>query len=205
MTACSLITERRSRRKSLARNEQERQNSMIARIQNVDILDLPADALIYSTNVLLNCSGGIGACLVERYGQQVQDDLHGILRERGTRFVERGSIFQLVTQGMPYKMLFHTVPSNGFYETTEGIITDILRQCLEACLQSGQVKTIAVSALATGYGRLPFDEFFRIAASVFSEHRFAPIDSVTICIQDGYLFRVTSEQIFEESLPLMLV
>ncbi len=48
---------------------------MIARILNIDVLDLPADALIYSSNVLLNCSGGVGACLVERYGKQVQVDL----------------------------------------------------------------------------------------------------------------------------------
>lgn len=61
---------------------------------------------------------------------------------------------------------------------------------------------MAVSALATGYGRLPFDEFFRIAAAVFAEARFAALDSVTICIQDDYLFRVTCEQIAEEGLPL---
>lgn len=103
---------------------------MTARIQNIDILDLPADALICSTNVLLNCSGGIGACLVERYGREVQEDLHSILHDRGVRFVERGSVFQLVSRGMPHRMVFHTVPSNGFYETTADIIAGILRHCL---------------------------------------------------------------------------
>lgn len=150
---------------------------MTAQIQNIDILDLPAEALIYSTNVLLNCSGGIGACLVERYGRQVQEDLHGILRERGIRFVERGSVFQRVSRGMPLQMVFHTVPRNGFYETTGDFIADILRHCLGECLQSGRVRTVVVSALATGFGQLPFDEFFRIAAAVFAEERFAALDS----------------------------
>jgi hypothetical protein len=35
-------------------------------IKCMDVLDLKADALIYSTNVRLNCTGGVGACLLER-------------------------------------------------------------------------------------------------------------------------------------------
>lgn len=178
---------------------------MIARIQNIDVLDLPADALIYSTNVLFNCTGGVGACLVERYGRAVQTDLHALLRERGIKFAEQGSVFQHVTKGMPYKKVFHTVPCDGFYDTTQEIVKGVLRTSLGECVRAGDIHTVALSALATGYGHLQFDNFFRIASSVLNEELFAPIKSVTICIYDDYSFNMASEQITEESLPLIMV
>ena len=175
---------------------------MIARIQKIDVLDLPADALIYSTNVLLNCTGGVGACLVERYGKQVQVDLHALLSKRGIKFATRGSVFQKVTEGMPYKKVFHTIPCDGFYDTTEEIVADVVRSSLSNCVDAGDVRTVALSALATGYGHLGFDEFFRIASSVLAEEAFGTLDTVTICIEDDYSFSLASEQIGEEALRL---
>ena len=175
---------------------------MIARIQNIDVLDLPADALIYSTNVLLNFSGGVGACLVERYGKHVQVDLHIMLSDRNIKFAERGSVFQHVSEGMAYKKVFHTIPSDGFYDTTQEIVASVLRASLSECVDAGNVHTIALSALATGYGHLGFDDFFRIAASVLAEEAFAELGNATICIADEYSFRLASELINNESLAL---
>ena len=175
---------------------------MNATIQNIDVLDLPTDVLVYSTNVLLNCSGGVGACLVKRYGKHVQDDLHSLLHDQDTRFAPRGSIFQLVSTGMPYSKVFHVVPSDGFYNTTSEIVADILRRCLRECLQDPAIRSIALSALATGYGHLEFDEFFRIASTVFAEEEFAAIESVTICICDEYSYNLAKNLILEEKLFL---
>lgn len=177
---------------------------MIACIQHIDILDCPADALIYSTNVLLNCSGGVGACLLGRYGGEVQKDLHSFLDKRGIRHLERGTVLQHVTTGMPYQKVFHTVPCDGFYETTKEIIADILRQSLQECVDGGAVRTIAMSALATGYGHLGYEEFFRIATSVLAEEAFASLELVTICIEDDYSFKLASEQIRDEGLRLLI-
>lgn len=91
---------------------------MTSLIQLSNVLDVPADALIYSTNLLFNCSGGVGAALMRRYGPHVQSDLHAILLRRGSRFANRGDVEEWVSQGMPYHAVYHTVPSNGFYETT---------------------------------------------------------------------------------------
>lgn len=176
---------------------------MLAGIQNIDVFDLPADALIYSTNVLLNCSGGVGACLVERYGKQVQADLHGLLYDKGVKFAEQGDVFQHVSEGVPYKKVFHTIPCDGFYETTEEIVRGILRRCLAECVNAKDVRSVAFSALATGYGRLGFDSFFRIAAAVFGEEEFSPIETATICIYDSYLYSLAAEQIRTEALDLV--
>ena len=173
-------------------------------VKNIDLLELPADALVYSTNVLLNCTGGVGACLLERYGKQVQTDLHQLLSDRGTRFAEQGAVFQHVTDGMPYKQVFHTVPCDGFYDTTEEIVKGILRYCLEQCSATEDIRTIAMSALATGYGRLLFDDFFRIASSIFTENNYPGIDTITICVSNDYSYRLVIEQTTKEKLRVKL-
>ena len=173
-----------------------------AGIQNIDVLDLKADALIYSTNVILTCSGGVGACLVKRYGRHVQDDLHGLLRDQDIKFADQGSVFQLVSSGMAYSKGFHTIPCDGFYNTTPEIVTEILGRCLRECVASPAIRSVALSALATGYGRMGYDEFFRVASSVLADSEFASLDSVTLCIYDPYSYSLAREQISEESLNL---
>lgn len=178
---------------------------MIRAIKNVDILDETADALIYSTNVLLNCSGGVGAGLVARYGTIVQTDLHQFLSERGTKFVERGEIFEHVSQGMPYQQVFHTIPSNGWYETTPEIIESIIFECLTQSIQREDIHKVVMSVLATGYGHLPYDDFFRIANKVLNKNLFASIDEIIITIFDPYAFELAAEQIKDESLNLTII
>lgn len=103
---------------------------------------------------------------------------------------------------MPYSKVFHVVPSDGFYDTTSEIVADILRRCLSECLQDPTIRSIALSALATGYGHLEFDEFFRIASTVFAEEDFAAIEAVTICICDDYSYNLARNLILEENLIL---
>lgn len=174
-------------------------------IKNIDILDEPADALIYSTNVLLNCSGGVGADLVKRYGQNVQADLHKFLTDKGTKFAQRGDIYEHVTDGIPYAKLFHTVPSNGWYETTPEIIKTIIGSCLSRSLEHGNIKTVVMSVLATGYGTLLYEDFFRIANQVINQSTFLPIEKIIIAIHDPYAFDLASQQIKDESLSLSII
>ncbi|MGF1657129.1 MAG: macro domain-containing protein [Verrucomicrobiales bacterium] len=173
-------------------------------IQNIDVLDLTADALIYSTNVLLNCTGGVGACLVARYGEQVQTDLHQLLRQRNIKFADQGAVFQMVTEDMPYKRVFHTIPCDGFYNTTKEIVESVLRVSLRECIQA-EVQTVALTALATGYGHLGFDAFFRIAAQVLADPEFAKIQTTTICLDDPIAFDIARDQVLEEELNLAVV
>lgn len=175
---------------------------MRAGIQRIDVLDLDVDALIYSTNVMLNCSGGVGACLVNRYGREVQEDLYRLLHDRGSKHAERGEVIQHVSAGLPYSRVFHTLPCNGFYETSFEIISDILHRCLRECVSSPDVRSIALSALATGYGHLKYEEFFPIAASVIADPEFASLESITIGIYDEYSFELACRVIKSQGLPL---
>lgn len=127
---------------------------MPASIRNIDIVDLPADALVYSTNVFLNCSGGVGASLLGKYGDHFQKELHNLLTESGRRYAEQGTIFRHVPSGLPYQMIFHTVPCDGFYETSDEIVTDTLETALLECDSTPGISSVTMSALAAGYGRI---------------------------------------------------
>ena len=174
-------------------------------IKCIDLLDEPADALVYSTNVLLNCSGGVGAALMARYGTIVQEDLHQILADRGHRFVQRGEVLEHVSAGMPYKCVYHTVPSDGFYDTTPEIVQDVLRQALRGCCESGDVSSVVMSALATGFGHLQFEDFFGVAAPVLVEEEFASLERITICVELEYSFELAKKQVAVDGLPLEVV
>ena len=153
-------------------------------IKNIDIVDEQADAMIYSTNVMLNCTGGVGACLLVRYGRHVQTELHGLLAARGTQFASQGEIFEHVCKGMPYRKLFHTVPNDPLYNASPEIVEGILRRCLAQCAEDDNIRSLAVSALATGYGHLEFEDFFRVADKVLNDEAYAAIERISICIAD---------------------
>jgi hypothetical protein len=63
-------------------------------IRHADLLEAPSDALVYSTNVGLHLSGGVGAQLLERYSWGLQERLHACLEGRRLarrRWHKRGS------------------------------------------------------------------------------------------------------------------
>lgn len=158
-----------------------------------DVLDEPADALIYSTNVLLNCTGGVGGALLERYGMPVQTALHGWLASCGLRFASQGDVIDLVASGMPYRHVLHTVPCDGMYDTSPAIVTRVLAQALEICAADPLVRRVAVSALATGYGHLPFDDFIPIAASLMTSPHFDSLAEIVVCFRHEEDFRRANE------------
>ncbi len=144
-------------------------------IKHCNIVDDPADALVYSTNILLNCTGGVGASLLERYGPKFQVELHEILKNRGSRFADQGEVINHVPVGLPYRYLLHTTPCDAMYDTTPEIAEDVLLRALAICAGDPAVRRVAVSALATGFGHLGFDAFVSIAARVFNDLRFTPL------------------------------
>ena len=171
-------------------------------IKHCNIVDDPADALVYSTNVLLNCTGGVGAALLERYGMKFQTELHGILGSRGTRFANRGEVIDHVPAGLPYRHLLHTTPCDGMYDTTPEIVEDVLSRALAVCTEDPAVRRVAVSALATGFGHLRFDDFLPIAARVFHNLHFVSLTDIVLCIDDAFVFQLARDMIQEENLAL---
>ena len=178
--------------------------SPLLKIKHINALELEADALIYSTNVLLNCTGGMGADLVERYGVGFQEELHGVLAKRGTRFASQGEVIDLTPAGVPYKKILHTLPCDPMYETSDEILTDVLSKALRICADAGDIRTVAMTALATGYGRILFDDFLRLMNRFFYQNtdNFSPVESVTLCVNNDYSYKLAQDQIREEELAI---
>lgn len=157
------------------------------RIRKLDILDQPAEALIYSTNVELNCSGGVGGALVDRYGTEVQTALHDLLVAAGTQRVPQGSVWEQTLPCMPYRVVFHTVPTNRWHQTNPAMVAQVLAHALKRCVELG-IRSIALSALATGFGDLILEDFLTLADGVLRDPAFQPIHAITLCLNDAPAF-----------------
>ena len=170
--------------------------TLIATIYNGDILEVDADALIYSTNVMLNCTGGVGGALMMRYGPSIQQQLHATLNEplHGPRFATQGDVIRLPIREISYAEIFHTVPCDALYRTTPEIVEAILHRCLSDCEKTTAIRSIALSALGCGYGDFDLEQFLRSANQVFQQTQWPGIDSVTIAIPDVYFFKSAQEQ-----------
>lgn len=146
-----------------------------------DILAEPADALICSANPLLTLSGGVGGAFLLRYGDGMQRELEQHLRDNRRSFVPQGTVVACSPNGSPYLVVIHAVAVDAFYESSAEIVRDVLVKALQVAAQRG-ARTVALAALATGYGRLPVSDFADGARAVFS-HSFHPVEEVVIVVR----------------------
>jgi O-acetyl-ADP-ribose deacetylase (regulator of RNase III) len=149
-------------------------------IKHGNILDEPADVLVCSANVNLTLSGGVGADLLARYGSTMQQTLQAILQARSPHCAQRGEIIPYQGAELPYKLVLHAVAIDGWYESASEVITDILRRALEMAAEH-DAKKVALTALATGFGRLTFAEFASGLHPLLKAN-FPPIEEVAICL-----------------------
>lgn len=153
-------------------------------VHHGDLLDVPADVLICSANVFLTLSGGVGGALMLRYGSALQDAMTGHLSELGVKHVARGDVVAMPSLGTPYRAVLHAVAVDGFYETTVDITVDVLRKSLQRAAEFG-AESVAVAALATGYGRKPI-EFFAAAVNRVITEDFAPVRRVVVGLRSRH-------------------
>lgn len=145
-----------------------------------DILDLKADALICSANVQLNLSGGVGGAILVRYGDQMQKELRQYLSERKISVVSPGTIVKTSSCETPFSVVF----LDSFYETSHELLLSTLRRALALCSENG-TETVALIALATGYGRYSLKEFALVLKDLKAEN-FPDLKSVTVCLRNEY-------------------
>jgi O-acetyl-ADP-ribose deacetylase (regulator of RNase III) len=146
-----------------------------------DILDVPADVLICSANVWLNLSGGVGGAIQLRHGDGMQRELHRWLADRGRRHAEPGSVVATKPHGLPVVAVLHAVAVDGFYETS----VERVRACVETSLALAVdlgARRVSLTALATGFGRLPMSAFAAAVAPLRSAGR-PPITDVVVCVR----------------------
>ena len=151
------------------------------RVRHGDILDVAADVLVCSANPFLTLSGGVGGALLLRYGASLQAELNDYLARQGRRYLDRGSIIVTRPANTPYVAVIHAVAVNGFYESSPLVITEVVRAALRAAADCG-ARVVALTALATGYGRLSIGQFAQGLLDVVTED-FPPISDVVIGVR----------------------
>ena len=149
-------------------------------LKQKNILDEPADALVCSANVNLLLTGGVGAELLARYGEAMQNALNSCLQSRSPRCAQQGEVIPYVGTEMPYRVVLNAVAIDGWYASSPEIITEIVRRALRIAADYG-AKKIALTALATGFGRLTLAEFAQGVRPLLTE-TFTPIEEVVICL-----------------------
>ncbi len=135
-----------------------------------DILDINSDALVYSTNQNLSLSGGVGACLLHKYGYELQSILDRALSKSGVDTVCVGTIVEGHSQSMPWRRVFHTVATDLDYNTDFGVVKNIVREVLERCELDHAINSITFSALGCGYGSGKYTEFLYLLNDVLKDY-----------------------------------
>ncbi len=148
-----------------------------------------ADALIYSTNIDLRLSGGVGAALLEKYGTEIQDKLFNTIDDTGRQIAKVGEVFECSISTMPWEIVFHTVATNNIYETKAETVRDILDYCLNICIENGNIKSVVTSALGCGWGDLSHSEFIDISNLVTKEIVTDTIIDFTVCCDNQNFYK----------------
>ena len=145
-----------------------------------DILDQRADVLVCSANPYLTLSGGVGGAFMVRYGQEMQERLQAYLEERGVRHVPPGTVVRMPPCGSDYVAVLHAVAVNAAYESSPELVTEVVEQTLDIVEELG-AHSVALPALATGYGHMTLEQFRDGLAPLVSRRR-ASAD-VLVCIR----------------------
>jgi O-acetyl-ADP-ribose deacetylase (regulator of RNase III) len=143
-----------------------------------DLLDVPADVLVCSANVYLTLSGGVGGAFSLRYGPAMQESLNEYLRQRSIRHVPRGTVVVMPPCGSPYQAVLHAVAVDGMYESSPGIVAAVMSDAFREAAAL-QARTVALAALATGYGRLTMEDFAEALRGVI-DTEISPLDRIVI-------------------------
>lgn len=158
------------------------QTVMRWQLKHADLLHEPAEALIVSANPQLQLSGGVGAALLNRYGQDVQTELHYHLKKIGKRYVQPTDVAPTFGGGVPYKVVVHAVAIDAFYDTSPEWVTAALDRALQLAARF-EAHTVAAAALATGYGRMPMIDF-AVGLKPLLRRTYAPVEQVTLCLSN---------------------
>ncbi|MCA9253241.1 MAG: macro domain-containing protein [Phycisphaerae bacterium] len=127
-------------------------------VQHGDILDVQAEVLVCSANPYLTLSGGVGGALRQKYGGAMQERLQEYLTECKVKYVEPGTVVAIDGSGTPYTMVLHAVAVDAFYDSSVSLVSELVVRSLAIANELG-AKSIALPALATGYGKLAMSQF----------------------------------------------
>jgi O-acetyl-ADP-ribose deacetylase len=153
-------------------------------LRDGDILDVEADVLICSAKVFLNLSGGVGGAFGLRYGPAMQEALHAYLAKRGIAHVSQGEIIAMPPCGSRYGAVLHAVAVDGAYDSSAEIVAQVISGALGCAAELG-AKSVALTALATGYGRLTMADFAKALLLIVDGPR-PPLETITIGLRSRH-------------------
>ena len=124
-----------------------------------DILDEEVDVLFCSANPMLNMSGGVNGTILQRGGASVQAELREFIAKKGgPKWVLPCTVVKTGPGPLPVKHILHCVAIDGFYKSSHEMVVNTLTEAFEQAIAL-EAKTIAVPALATGFGPLSVTQF----------------------------------------------
>jgi O-acetyl-ADP-ribose deacetylase (regulator of RNase III) len=152
-------------------------------VKQSDVLEEAVDVLICTANISLNMSGGVNGAILQRGGDEVQAELRRHLSGRNLKSVPRGTVVRTVPGPLAVKHILHAVGVDAFYESSVEVVDALLRKALGEAAALG-AKTVAVPALATGYGPLSMAEFGAALASARSGS-YPGIEELRVVLRDA--------------------
>jgi O-acetyl-ADP-ribose deacetylase (regulator of RNase III) len=164
-------------------------------LKQSNILDISADVLICSANVMLNLTGGVGADIVARYGIEMQAELHKMLEKRSPKCAEPGEVFVCRTSNLPYGAVLHAVAVDPLYHSSPKLVELTVEKALNIASELG-ARTVALTALASGFGDLTLNDFSKGVKPLLSQ-KFYPIEEIVISQIEDYRFRELQEAFLE--------
>ncbi len=154
---------------------------MEIQVKTGDVLDESADVLISTANPWLNMSGGVNGAILAREGEAIQRELHEYLKRHGKPTVEPGTVIRTGSGGLAVQFVFHAVAIDVFYDSSVELVELTITNALNLARQCGAL-TIAMPALATGYGHLAIEQFAEGLAKTVERH-WHPLVRLTVVLR----------------------
>ena len=155
---------------------------MTVTVKTGDILDEHVDVLVCSANAQLNLSGGVGGAILLRGGSAVQQELHALLAREGRRNAAPGSVFRTGPGPLNVRHILHAVAVDAFYVTSRELVANTVATALSEAARLG-AGTVALTALATGYGRMTLAEFAAALATALAAADYEPLREVRVVVR----------------------
>lgn len=154
-----------------------------------NIADVAADALIYSTNVQLAFTGGVGAALMKRYGHQLQMDLVKEFNRSRKIQPKVGDVYVSELAYTPWSMIFHSIATDELCYTKVSTVSKILRYCLDCSIERQDISSVVCSPLGSGFGDLETIRFCEVVEEILNEYENSSIEVFSVVCNDKFQFK----------------
>ncbi|MCO5165902.1 MAG: macro domain-containing protein [Planctomycetes bacterium] len=150
-------------------------------VSHGDILDEAVDVLVSTANVKLDMTGGVNGAILLRGGADVQAELRAHLTRVGRPWVPPGTVVTTGPGPLRVRHIVHAVAVSAFYESSIDLVRDVIASALAEAARLG-ARTVALPALATGYGPLSLEQFAQALSAALSGGAGAALDELRVVL-----------------------